>query len=76
MVDGSVVMSGARIGPRANVTASVIGARASIGADCRLADAVVGEGAVVGDRNELVNGARLWPDVTLPATSVRFSSDA
>jgi mannose-1-phosphate guanylyltransferase len=75
-VDGSVVLTGAHVGAGVMVTASVVGADVSIGADCRIADAVIGDGASVGARNELVSGARVWPDVVLPDVAVRFSTDA
>lgn len=74
-VDGSVVLTGAHIGTGARVSASVIGADSSIGAECRISDAVIGDGASVGARNELIAGARVWPDVVLPDVAVRFSTD-
>ena len=37
---------------------------------------VEGDGARIGPGNELRAGARVWPGVELPATSVRFSTDA
>ena len=74
-VDGSIVMSGARVGERSVVRRSVVGRDAVVGADCVLHDAVVGDDVRVGDRNELVNGARVWPGLMLPETAVRFSSD-
>jgi mannose-1-phosphate guanylyltransferase len=37
--------------------------------------AVIGDGAVIAEGNELRAGARVWPDVTLGPTSVRFSTD-
>jgi mannose-1-phosphate guanylyltransferase len=36
----------------------------------------VGDRAVIGARNELLAGARVWPDVALPDLAIRFSSDA
>jgi mannose-1-phosphate guanylyltransferase len=76
VVDGSIVLPGARIGADAEVVRSVVGADAVIGAGCRLVDVVVGAGAHLGERNELLHGARLWPGVSLPDVAVRFSSDA
>lgn len=76
VVTGSVVMPGARIDAGSVVENSVIGAGAVIGAGCRIVDAVVGDDARIGDRNELAAGARVWPAVDLPATAVRFSTDA
>jgi mannose-1-phosphate guanylyltransferase len=36
---------------------------------------VIGDRAVLGERVELRAGARVWPDVVLPPTAIRFSSD-
>jgi mannose-1-phosphate guanylyltransferase len=47
-----------------------------IGDGCVVTDAVIGDGAAIGARNELLNGARIWPGVVLPDLAVRFSSDA
>jgi mannose-1-phosphate guanylyltransferase len=76
VVDASIVMSGATIHAAAEVVRSVIGANAVVGAGCRLVDVVVGAGAQLGARNELLDGARVWPGVSLPDVGVRFSSDA
>lgn len=75
-VTGSVVLAGARVGPDTAVTDSVVGPGAQVGAGCRLADAVIGAGATIGDRNELIDGVRVWPEVVLPPVAVRFSTDA
>jgi len=37
---------------------------------------VIGDRARIGSGNELRAGARVWPDIELPATAVRFSTDA
>ena len=43
----------------------------------RAADGVViGDGAYVGAGNELLKGLRVWPDMRIEPTSVRFSTDA
>ena len=76
VVDASIVLPGARIGDDAEIVRSVIGADVVIGAGCRLVDAVVGAGARLGRRNELVQGARVWPGVELTDVAVRFSTDA
>ena len=75
-VDGSVVFDGAVIGPRARVCDSVIGRGATVGEGTVLTGVVVGDNALVGAGNELVDGARVWPDVVLGDGAVRFSSDA
>ncbi|MCX3063922.1 mannose-1-phosphate guanylyltransferase [Streptomyces beihaiensis] len=74
-VGGSTVLDGAVIEPGAVVTDSLIGKGARVGARARLTGVVVGDGAHVGADNELRDGVRVWCDATLPAASVRFSSD-
>ena len=76
VLDGSVVMDDAVVGADAVVRGSVLGTGARVGAGCRLENAVVGDGADLGERNELLAGARVWPEVVLPAGALRFSSDA
>jgi mannose-1-phosphate guanylyltransferase len=46
-----------------------------VGAGAVLNDAVIGDGAVIGARCELRNGARVWPKVILPDGGLRFSAD-
>ena len=74
-VVGSVVMTGAQIGDSASVIDSVVAANAVIGKTAVVKGSVVAEGAVVGAGNELTDGARVWPDTSLPPHSIRFSSD-
>ena len=38
-------------------------------------DGVIGDGADIGARCELLRGARVWPGVTLPDCGIRYSSD-
>ena len=76
VVDASIVLPGARLGDGAEIVRSVIGADASVGPGCRLVDVVVGAGAKLGARNELLQGARVWPGVELADVAVRFSTDA
>jgi mannose-1-phosphate guanylyltransferase len=75
LVLGSVVMAEARIGAGARVERSALGVGAVVGPGVVLVDAVVGDLAVVGAGNELRAGARVWPGVVLPPTSIRFSPD-
>jgi mannose-1-phosphate guanylyltransferase len=75
-VRGSVVFDGAVIERGASVCRSVVGAGARIGTGAVLTDAVVGDRAVIGAGCELASGARVWPDVVLPAGGLRFSADA
>lgn len=72
---GSVVFDHVEIGPNTIVIDSVIGHGAQVGANVRLEGVVVGDNARIGDGNELLAGARVFPDTTLQPASVRFSSD-
>jgi len=49
---------------------------AHIGANARIKDCVIGEGAQIGARCELKGGLRVWPGVVLPDGGIRFSTDA
>jgi mannose-1-phosphate guanylyltransferase len=71
----SVLFDGARIGAGAQVIDSVLGRGAQVGAGVSLDGVVIGDGAVIAEGNELRAGARVWPDVVLGPTSVRFSTD-
>ncbi|MQA83991.1 MAG: NTP transferase domain-containing protein [Streptosporangiales bacterium] len=74
-VEGSVVFDDVEVGPGARVRGSALARGARVGDETVLDGAVVGEGSVIGPGNELRHGARVWPDVTLPAGAIRFSSD-
>lgn len=75
-IDGSVIFAGAEVGAGARVSHSIIGEGAYVGANCIIEGAVIGDFAVIGAHNELREGARVWPSVTLPECAVRFSSDS
>jgi mannose-1-phosphate guanylyltransferase len=75
-VDGSVLFDGAAVGAGAVVRDSILGRGAIVAPGAVLDGAVVGDGAYIGAGNELARGIRIWPDVRLEPTSVRFSSDA
>jgi mannose-1-phosphate guanylyltransferase len=75
VVDGSVLFDGAVIETGAVVRDSVVGRGAIVGKGAVLTGAVIGDRARVGARVELINGARVWPDVVLSDGSLRFSSD-
>jgi mannose-1-phosphate guanylyltransferase len=75
-VHGSVLLDGCVVGANAVVEDSVIGAGARIDAGAVVSGCVIGDGARIGSGNELRAGARVWPGVELPATAVRFSTDA
>lgn len=74
-VQGSVVFDEAAIGEHSIVIDSVIGRGAIVGANVRLEGVVVGDNAHIGAGNELITGARVFPEVDLGEASVRFSSD-
>lgn len=74
-VSGSVVFDDAVIAAGARVVGSIVGSGARIGEGCDLDGVVVGDRAVIGARNELREGARVWPEVSLPPIAIRYSSD-
>lgn len=75
-VRGSVLFDGASVAEGAVVERSVLGKGARVGKGAVLRGVVVGDGASVGADCELLDGARVWPDVELPESAIRFSSDA
>jgi mannose-1-phosphate guanylyltransferase len=75
VVDGVVLFDGAHIGAGASVHRSAIGRHAEVGANTTLRDVVIGDRARVGANNELIGGARVWPDMVLADGAVRFSAD-
>jgi mannose-1-phosphate guanylyltransferase len=75
LVDGSVLLDGARIADGAVIRRSVIGKNAVIGQKVTIAEAIIGDRAWINPGNELLAGARIWPDVILPEGAVRFSAD-
>jgi mannose-1-phosphate guanylyltransferase len=75
-VDGSVLFDGATVGAGAVVRDSIVGRGAIVAPGAVLDQAVVGDGAYIGAGNELARGIRVWPNVRLEPTSIRFSSDA
>lgn len=75
-VSGSVLFDGARIGDGTVVVDSVVGRGAEVGAGAVLRGVVVGDEARVGAGCELIDGARVWPGISLPDNGIRFSPDA
>ncbi|MGH3473010.1 MAG: sugar phosphate nucleotidyltransferase [Nocardioidaceae bacterium] len=75
LLEGSVVLEGAEVAAGARVIDSIVAAGARVGARVVLRDAVVGEHAVVGAGCELIGGARVWSDTTIPDGGIRFSPD-
>lgn len=74
-LDGAVVFDGAHVEAGAVIERSILGHDCRIGPRALVRDSVVGNGADVGARCELLRGARVWPDVTLPDGGVRFSTN-
>jgi mannose-1-phosphate guanylyltransferase len=74
-VEGSVLLDGTVIGEGTVIRGSVVGFGARVGARTVLDGVMVGDRAHIGDDNELLAGARVWADATLPDRSLRFSSD-
>ena len=75
VVHGSVVFDGATIGAGAVVRDSIVGFGARIDDGAVLDGVIVGDRAFIGSGKELARGLRVWPDVRLEPTSVRFSTD-
>ena len=75
-IDGSVLFDGAVVGPGAVIRSSTVGRGARIGGGTVLDGAVIGDGARIASGNELARGLRVWPDVEIGPTSIRFSTDA
>jgi mannose-1-phosphate guanylyltransferase len=76
VVHGSVLFDGAIIGAGAVIRDSIVGFGATIGDGAVLDGVIIGDRAFIGPGNELARGLRVWPDVRLEPTSVRFSTDA
>ena len=76
LVDGCVLFDDVTIGAGARLTASVIGSGARVGEGAVLDGVVIGERAEIATGNELRCGMRVWPDVRLGPTQIRFSTDA
>jgi mannose-1-phosphate guanylyltransferase len=74
-VFGSVLFDGAVVGEGAVVRDSILGRGVVVAPGAVLDDAVIGDSAFIGAGNELARGIRVWPNVRLEPTSVRFSSD-
>ena len=75
-VDGSVLFDGAAVGSGAVVRSSAVGRAAQIGDGAVLDGVVIGDGARIASGNELTRGLRVWPEVEIGPTAIRFSSDA
>ncbi len=74
-VDGSVVFAHAVIKADAFIKRSIIGEDAVVGSATHLDETVVADRAHIGAHNELLSGARIFPDAQIPDSAIRFSSD-
>jgi mannose-1-phosphate guanylyltransferase len=75
VVSGSVVFPGAKVGSAAKISGSIVGAGCVIGAGTVLQNALIADGATIGSGNELIDGARIWPNAQIADGVIRFSSD-
>jgi mannose-1-phosphate guanylyltransferase len=73
-LDGALLFDGAQVGAGAVVERSVLGIGSWVQAGAVVVGTVIGDRALVGERCELRDGVRVWPDVVLPAGGVRFSA--
>jgi mannose-1-phosphate guanylyltransferase len=72
-LEGMVVWEAATFEVKSDCRASIVGANAHIGPECRLEGvSIIGDGATVSEGNHLANGAKLWPGITLPERAVSF----
>lgn len=74
-VEGSVLMAGSHVGANSTLIDCVIGENVSIGEHVTLTSVVVADGASIGDHNELIAGARVWPNTEIETRSLRFSAE-
>ncbi|MEZ5212740.1 sugar phosphate nucleotidyltransferase [Gordonia sp. (in: high G+C Gram-positive bacteria)] len=74
-LDGAVIFDGAIIEAGAAIERSIVGFGARVGRGALIRDTVIGDQAHIGNRCELLRGARVWPGVQIPETGIRFSTD-
>jgi mannose-1-phosphate guanylyltransferase len=73
VVEGSILLEGAKVEPGAVVRGSIIGKGAAVGQNAIVRGlSVLGAGCVVGEANVLDQGIRINPGVVLPPRSIRF----
>ena len=73
-VRSCVVMADARIEAGAKLENTIIGVGAVVESYAVLTGTVVADGARIGAENELIAGARVWPDQVIAPKSIRFSA--
>jgi mannose-1-phosphate guanylyltransferase len=72
-IERAVVLEGASIGEGCRLRDCILAAGARVGDGTTISDgAVLGEGVVVGARNVITHGARIFPGVELPDGAIEF----
>jgi mannose-1-phosphate guanylyltransferase len=72
-IERAVVMQGAEIGRNCTLSGCIVGGGVRIGDECHVDGlSVLGEGVTLGAGNEVSNGARIFPGVTLPDGALQF----
>jgi mannose-1-phosphate guanylyltransferase len=72
-VERAVVLEGATIGSGCTLSGCIVGADVTIGDDCHVDGlSVLGKGVSLGAGNIVSNGARIFPNVSLPDGALRF----
>lgn len=74
-ISGSAIFDSANIGENCIIEDSIVGKNVVIASGTVLKNAIIGNRAWIGSENELLNGTRIWSDVTIPYKSIRFSGD-
>jgi mannose-1-phosphate guanylyltransferase len=73
LVERAVVMQGAEIGAHCILRGCIIAGGVRIGDHTHVDGlSVIGEGATIGAHNQIANGARIFPGVTLPDNALQF----
>lgn len=67
VVDRSVIMERASIGRDCAITDSVIGQAAILHGNVTVKGSIIGAGCVVGERVDVLDGSRVWPNVQIGA---------
>jgi mannose-1-phosphate guanylyltransferase / phosphomannomutase len=67
VLDWSVVMERAVVGKDCTVIKSVIGQSAVLQGNVTVKGSIIGAGCVIGDRVEVLEGSRIWPNIRIGA---------
>ena len=72
-IERAVVLQGAEIGRNCTLSGCIVAGGVRIGDDCHVDGmSVLGEGVTIGSGNQVSNGARVFPGVTLPDGALLF----